>query len=137
MELLTSSHAAQWLGDLWEDHLMAAGALPCMQTLTATSETAKTQESICYQEHLASRQRWAGSDFQGTNADSVGQLRDPSPPPGTHTHPLTKLSEVPPDLAAVRFLASLIQTWSSPPSPALPGKNPTQQEFINLNFHHC
>lgn len=54
----------------------------------------------------------------------------------THTHPLTKLSDVPPDLAAVRFLASLIQTWSSPPSPVLPGKNPTQQELINLNFHH-
>lgn len=48
-----------------------------------------------------------------------------SPHPRTLTHPLTKLSEVPPDLAAVRFLASLIQTWSSPPSPALPRKNPT------------
>lgn len=40
----------------------------------------------------------------------------------THAHPFTKLSDVPPDLAAVRFLASLIQTWSSPPSPALPEK---------------
>lgn len=106
---------------------------------------------------------WADGDFRGTNAGSMGQLaerpfppspRSPrqlwevpqdadrensafiAPPPRTHTHPLTKLSEVPPDLAAVRFLASLIQTWSSPPSPVLPGKNPTQQELINLNFHH-
>lgn len=96
-----------------------------------------------------------GRGFRGTNTGSVGPLAEtcpsprslwdvaredsafvPAPHPRSHTHPLTKLSEVPPDLAAVRFLASLIQTWSSPPSPVLPGKNPTEQEFINLNFHH-
>lgn len=61
--------------------------------------------------------------FGNTAREGSAQI---APPPRTLAHPLTKLSEVPPDLAAVRFLASLIQTWSSPPSPVLPRKSPTQ-----------
>lgn len=72
-----------------------------------------------------------------------GQCFHPSAPTScssTHTHPFTKLSDVPPDLAAVRFLASLIQTWSSPPSPVLPGKTNKQTKKTEqdlTNFHHC
>lgn len=75
----------------------------------------------------------APSSFGNTAREDSAFL---APCPRTLAHPLTKLSEVPPDLAAVRFLASLIQTWSSPPSPVFPRKTPTQQKLIKFNFYH-
>lgn len=63
-------------GDLWEDDLTAAGALPCTQLPNTTAQQSKTHKCICYQEHLGSGQM---ETFRVPNQAACGrQRRNPS-----------------------------------------------------------